>query len=95
MPTGSKIKLERDVKENIRLSKIAQYFTELKQLRKLLEENKEHYAFLIEFKEVPIKHLEDLGIPREISETILIYDNALTPEIIEMFRETESRKFWE
>lgn len=95
MPTGSKIKLERDVKENIRLSKIAQYFTELKQLRKLLEENREYYDFLIEFKEMPIKQLENLGIPKILAETILIYDTILTPEIIETFRETESRKFWE
>lgn len=88
-------KLPRDTKENIRLCKIAQYFTELKQLRILLKDNKEHYNFLIEFKEMPIKLLEDLGVSRVEAETVLLFDSVLTSEVVEMFRETKSRPFWE
>lgn len=95
MLTGSKTKLERDAKENIRLSKIAYQLSDLKKLRQLLKENKEHYHFLIEFKEIPIKLLEDLGVLRSLAEAFLIYNPPLTPEFIETFRKTESRKFWE
>ncbi len=86
--------LKRDTKENIRLSKIAQYFTELKMLRKTCKENMEHYKFLKEFKEMPIVILEGLGVDRFFSEAVFIFDGVLTPEFIESFRQTESRPFW-
>lgn len=91
MATG----LKRDTKENIRLSKIAQYLTELKELRRLCKENREHLNFLKEFKEEPISLLQGLAVDWEISEKVFVLDGVLSPDFIESFRKTASRRFWE
>ncbi len=87
--------LKRDVKENIRLAKIAQYFTELKQIRRFCKENREHLGFLKEFRETPITLLEELGVDRLTSETLFTLGGLITSEFLEQFRQTESRSFWE
>lgn len=94
--TGSKLK--RDIKENIRLSKLAWYFTELKRLRGLMAENKDNEQvldILYGAHEIPVSLLEDYGVTRTVGESVFIFDGILTPAFIESFRKTESRKFWE
>lgn len=95
--TGSK--LARDTKENKRLSNIAFYFDELKKLRKLMFENQddpeEVLDLLYESRVLPISLLEDLDVDLLTAATFFIFDGKLTPDFVESFRRTESRKFWE
>ncbi|MBI2601402.1 hypothetical protein HYW42_05650 [Candidatus Daviesbacteria bacterium] len=90
-------KLPRDKKENIRLFRIYEIFSDLKKLRSLMTENKGNQKvleFLYEFREMPIAQLEAEGVDRMTSEALFIFDGVLTPEFIESFRQTESRPFW-
>ncbi len=87
--------LRRDTKENIRLAKIANLFSYLKDLRQLCKENREHLVFLMEFREVPIYQLEELEVDRLTSEAVFVLDGLITPDFLESFRKTESKRFWE
>lgn len=87
--------LPLDRKENIRLSKIAAQFTDLKKLHVLIEENPEHKEFLTEFAELPYFLLGELNVDRQKAEAAFISDGLLTPDSIESFRQTKSRRFWE
>lgn len=94
--TGSE--LVRDTRENKRLSNVAFYFDELKKLRKLMSENRdseEVLDLLYEARIQLISILEELGVDLLTAEAFFTFDGRLTPDFIETFRKTESRKFWE
>lgn len=93
-------KLPRDTKGNIRLSKVARQLSDLKKLRRLMEENQDNETvlnLLAEASIMPLSLLEDLKVPRALAEAFLLYNPDLTPEVIELFREPKKggRKFWE
>lgn len=87
----------RDIKENIRLSKIASAFCNLANLQQLVKENPEHATFLNDFFIIPIKELKNLSVDKaRIKE--FIANNTRLPlqlQFVESFRQTESRRFWE
>lgn len=94
--TGSK--LTRDTRENKRLSMIVFYFCELKKLRRLMVENQEESEEILDLlyksRILPINLLEGLGVDPLTAEAFFIFDGLITPDFLESFRKTESRKFW-
>lgn len=92
-------KLPRDRRENIRLGNIAFYLSELKRLRKLMAEYKEEpeevLDLLYEARIIPVTLLEELGVDRLTPEAVFTFDGLITPDFLESFRKTGSRKFWE
>jgi hypothetical protein len=78
--------------ESIKMGNIAFRFTDLKRLRKLINENPEHEDFLEEFKEMPLYQLEKLGVSRALGEIIFYLDPKITLEFLEEITPRSNRR---